>query len=248
MPFLTLQAYRLWFSKDVAQADCIMTNSQGTADRLRSMCGVETDLIVRPAVSKLFSIPNEYEIGNTLRALNIRRPYILGLGTFEPRKNLAMLVDAFSQLKAAGQLTNYSLLLIGASGWKTSSLVSTLKRRASDDIVHLGYVEDCHLPSLFCASAAFVFPSLYEGFGIPVLEALSCGARVVTSDIPELREATNGRGIYVRTDVGSIKTGIMQALASKTTSTASDLDLSWERQAEIFAEFINKQYRIMVGH
>ena len=85
-------------------------------------------------------------------------------------------------------------------------------RRGIPGVVALGYVDDADLPALYSGADAFVLPSLYEGFGIPVAEALACGTRVVASDIPELHESTRGQATFVAPDPASIARGIVEVL------------------------------------
>ncbi len=113
-------------------------------------------------------------------------PYILSVGTLEPRKNLAALLRAFAQT----HLGNLRLVLAGGHGWGDSPMQEALRQAGIlDRIQFAGYVPDELLPSLYAAAECFVYPSLYEGFGLPVLEAMACGAPVLTSNTSSLPEA-----------------------------------------------------------
>ncbi len=127
------------------------------------------------------------------------------MATPEPRKNLVAVLAAFTQLEKKGNLKDYQLVLAGPTGWKSRKLTERLGAARAHGLVLAGYVPDELMPLLYALSSALVFPSLYEGFGMPVLEARSCGARVVASNIPELREAGDEYTIYVEPTVEGIK-------------------------------------------
>lgn len=123
-----------------------------------------------------------------LRRLGIDRDFILFVGTIEPRKNLRRLVDAFDQLLRTTSLSP-KLVIAGGQGWLMDDFATSIKQKGLADRVCLpGYLEDEDLCTLYSSCAAFVYPSLYEGFGLPPLEAMACGAPVITSRIPSLME------------------------------------------------------------
>lgn len=126
----------------------------------------------------------------------VQRPYLLYIGTVQPRKNLARVIEALANVLAAGY--DLDLVLAGKRGW----LSEPIERRASelgiaDRVRFTGYVADADLPALLAGALAFVFPSLYEGFGIPVLEAMACGAPVITSTISSLPEVAGDAALLV---------------------------------------------------
>jgi glycosyltransferase involved in cell wall biosynthesis len=206
---------RLLFKKSLGEANAICTISGGTAERLRDLLGYKTDAVVRPAVSAHFSPRGEDEIESVLRMYSVRPPYILCVGTWEPRKNLELLLRAFLGMKADGLVRDYKLVLVGGRGWKDEKLASLVKEAERDEVVALGYVPDCHMPALYSGAKVFVFPSIYEGFGIPVLEARACGVRVATTDIPELHEAGGDQCTYIPPTQEGIRTGILTAIESE---------------------------------
>jgi glycosyltransferase involved in cell wall biosynthesis len=240
MQFQSLWSSRLFFRSDILSADAVLTNSSGTAERIRTMVGAKVTGVVRPSVTSRFHLPEpagESEIPEQLSRLGIKRPYLLSVATAEPRKNLGVVLRAFIDLKRSGALTNHQLVLVGPTGWKNQTLKKTLDETRAYDLVLAGYVPDDLLPALYAASEALVFPSLYEGFGMPVLEARTCGTRVVTTDIPELREAGDEHVIYVQPTVEGVKTGITKAVSSPKPPLM--VHHTWKEEAQILANTLS---------
>lgn len=123
--------------------------------------------------------------------------YILYLGTLEPRKNIKRLVQAFYKVKKKGDI-EYKLIIAGKKGWLFSDIfqvVNDLDLR--DDVIFTGFIPDKDLPGIYSGAALFVFPSLYEGFGLPPLEAMACGTPVITSNVSSLPEVVGNAAILI---------------------------------------------------
>jgi glycosyltransferase involved in cell wall biosynthesis len=142
----------------------------------------------------------------------VRPPFILAVGTLEPRKNLPRLVQAFALLRREGRQER--LVLVGQRGWKSAPLFKQLRDQQVEDVVTVtGYVPDADLPALYGAASAMAFPSLYEGFGLPALEALSCGTPLVTSRLTAMQEMAGDAACYVDpADTESIAAGLRRVL------------------------------------
>lgn len=125
--------------------------------------------------------------------------YLLSVSTLEPRKNLAHLVRCFTRIAASPACEGVQLVLAGERGWLDAELARALEASgpARRRIVFTGYVADADLPALYSGAEAFVYPSLYEGFGLPALEAMQCGVPVITSDTSALPEVVGDAGILV---------------------------------------------------
>lgn len=231
---------RMFFANDVRRANQVLVNSHGTADRLCKLLGRRSDGVVLPAIGEQFRPqPHEF-VASTLSRLGIDTPYLLAVGTLEPRKNLELLIRIFAELKQSTEFTDYSLLLAGGAGWKDLKLRKLLDQYASASIKHLGYVDDADLPSLYAGAKAFVFPSIYEGFGIPVLEARACGASVIASDIPEIREAGGTGVLYVTPNRDGLLTALRQLhMQTLPTNLPQSLPL-WSDGAEILAAALKR--------
>jgi len=225
-------AYLLFFKKDIHVADTILTISEGTANRLCEITGRKTAAIIKPAINSIFRPMDKKEIQNCLNSYNITGPYILAVATWEPRKNLELLVKTFMSMKKEGLLPFHRLILIGRKGWKDKELHSLVMKNKEQSIISLGFLPDEHLPSLYSGADVFVFPSSYEGFGMPVLEALSCGAKVVTTDTPELREAGGPYATYITPTIEGIRNGILKSLAQTSTNNTIEIKPpSWRQGA-----------------
>lgn len=129
--------------------------------------------------------------------LNPEKEYIYFIGNLEPRKNLKTLIEAY-QLLPQEIKDQYSLVLAGGKGWKTKSTQEAINKAVSagEDINHIGFIDQEDSPMLYQGASLFVMPSLYEGFGMPILEAMAGGTPVVASDIPVLREVGDKYATY----------------------------------------------------
>ena len=136
------------------------------------------------------------ETGATLRGLDLAHgAYLLTLGTIEPRKNIAHVLEAYAGLPADIR-ERYPLVVAGAHGWRASAMVSRLRQLVErGEIRFLGHVPGAMLPHLYAGAALFVFPSRYEGFGLPPLEAMASGIPVLASDRASLPEVIGAAGM-----------------------------------------------------
>jgi glycosyltransferase involved in cell wall biosynthesis len=124
--------------------------------------------------------------------------YLLFVGTLEPRKNLTTLLHAYAVLRAEGHDEGLKLVVAGRTGWLYADIFDTVKALDLDkDVIFTGFVDDEDLPDLYRGAQLFVFPSLYEGFGLPILEAMASGVAVVTSDTASMPEVAGDAAILV---------------------------------------------------
>jgi glycosyltransferase involved in cell wall biosynthesis len=172
--------------------------------------------------------------------------YILTLGNIEPRKNHARLLDAFASLPRE-IADEYALVLVGAGGWKNSDLfekISKLKGEGYHIIIPEKFVEDEDRPALFSGAELFVLPSLYEGFGMQVLEALACGTRVLTSSTSSLPEVAGDAAFYTDpTDAGKIADDLQKLLTDEESKDPGSIEqqvakFSWDTSAKTTAAII----------
>jgi glycosyltransferase involved in cell wall biosynthesis len=156
---------------------------------------------------------SDVEPAGDARELGLERPFVLSVGTLEPRKNLGGLVDAWSRLPDELRAT-HSLALVGPTGWEMEEVLAPI-RGSADDVRLLGYVSDEQLAALYAGCELFAYPSLYEGFGLPVLEAMQEGAAVITSNTSSLPEVGGDAVAYVDpTDAADIARTLERLLRS----------------------------------
>ena len=229
-------ASRLFFQRSLARADAIVSNSAGTAERLKTNFGYPVVAVVRPGISEVFRPRSEKHTLAVLAPYRVNRPDLLSVSTWEPRKGLEQLIHAFLRMKSEGLIREHKLVLVGERGWKDSTIVELARK--SEAVVSLGFVEDASLAALYSGAEAFVYPSHYEGFGMPVLEARACGARVVTTDLPELREAGGEDAIYISPTEDGIRSGIARAVTAVAARPINWRDWNWARSASILAQVL----------
>lgn len=208
----------------MASAHRILTDSQFVAEEI---CAHFPDAAQRVRVTHLgvdggFCPATPEATYGTLSGLGLQHgAYVLAVGTLEPRKNLATLVRAYADLPL-GLRQRFPLAIAGDRGWgePLSGLpLERLRREACFKL--LGYVPEPHLPALYAGAATFVYPSLYEGFGLPPLEAMACGAPVIVSDRGSLPEVTGNAAVQVPAlDVDALRLAL-QALLENAPARAA---------------------------
>lgn len=189
--------YEAEFAAGVRQTRHFLAASEFTKHRMIERLGVPAERITvtLQAARPAFFVQPAERVRPALEALDAPADAFLYVGTLEPRKNVTGLIDAYSRLPAPLR-RRHPLLLIGAWGWKHDGLRARLARQGlADDVRLLGYLDDDNLARLYTSCRAFVWPTLYEGFGLPPLEAMACGAPVVVSDVTSLPEVVGDAGV-----------------------------------------------------
>ena len=176
-------------------ADAIITPTESVRLELSEYLKVPTEKIfaVHEAARECFQPLEFVDTENVRRRLGVGEEFLLSVGTLEPRKNLSVLISAFAEVIKARPENGLQLVVAGGAGWLSGPLFETI--RASpirDRILLTDYLADDDLRALYASCRAFIYPSIYEGFGLPPLEAMACGAPVVASAIPALKETTKG--------------------------------------------------------
>ena len=193
---------RLMTRLAVQTADRVIAVSRATQEDLRRILRVPTDriVVIHEAVGPEFRVrPSPAALDAVVARYGLRRPYCLFVGNLEPRKNLARLIEAFALLKARrGPPADLQLALVGTRAWLYQGIFRAVEAHGlARDVAFTGYVPDADLPALYAAATCFVFPSVYEGFGLPVLEAMAAGTPVVASRAGAIPEVAGDAALLV---------------------------------------------------
>lgn len=231
--------------RSVHRADHVIADSHHTARDLQQQWNVQAERlsVVQGAVDHGRFRP--VDDPESIRAVRTRygigeAPFILALSRLEPRKNFARLIEAFHHVREEHRLPH--LLIIGGSkGWLYDQIFAKVQQLGVQDAVRFpGFIADEDLPALYAAAEFFAYPSLYEGFGLPVLEALACGTPVLTADNSCLPEAGGPGALYVDAqDVDSIAQGLAQLVLNPelrqrlaTAGRQHAQQFTWQRSAQ----------------
>lgn len=208
------------------KSDGVLTISNSVASEIARVRGTKKNLVVaQPAVdTRRFYRRSIDEIIVTKNHFRISGSYLLFVGNIEPRKNIESLVDAYRTLSPKF-LHKYTLVIAGAESWSDSTInhIQLAIREGYKIKLLIGSVSAAELPGLYSGASAFIFPSVYEGFGMPILEAMACGVPVISGNTPEIIEAAGGASLVVP-DVSDSK-GLGIALNTLLDSTTAQQDL-----------------------
>lgn len=238
-----------WFVR--RRANFFLTISEFTKQEMMRIWGIPADKIhiVPCACSKELKRVTDAERLTTLRKkYDLPEHFLLFVGNFNPRKNLERLIRAYDLARDSGKVT-HQLVIAGEQGWKFDRQTALQGITHQDDVRFIGFVPDEDMAALYSASDAFLFPTLYEGFGIPVIEAQSCGTPVLTSNVSSLPEVGGDAAVYVDPyNVESICNGmekivgdapLAQELRQKGYENAKRF--SWEKSAEKLRDIIERE-------
>lgn len=221
---------RLTLGRAIKNAEFIITISKNTQKdlcRIKRTAKKRDIVLAPPAVSEIFK-PQK------TKNLELPAKYILAVGTIEPRKNLESVFKAFEKL--ANRDPDLHLCLAGGKGWQESKIFKSFPQKLSNRIHLLGYVPMHNLPELYSRAKCLVYPSLYEGFGIPPLEAMACACPVVTSNVSSLPEVVGDAAIMVEpTNIKQIVDGVERLIKHPETHIKKGLaqakKFSWDDSA-----------------
>ncbi len=235
---------RLALARIRRKADCVIVPSHAVkGDVVRYVGFPEDRVVVTPegCDARFRPVRLEAALRDVVAKYGLPARYLLAVGTLEPRKNLAALLEAFARLRRGRAVDpNLRLVLAGARGWLDEPLFRTVRALGLERAVHFpGFIEDDDLPAVYSGAALFVFPSLYEGFGLPPLEAMACGVPVVASNVSAMPEVAGDAAILVDPrDVDGLASAIARVLRDgalrarlRVAGIARARQFSWETTA-----------------
>lgn len=232
--------YRHAVKRSVRSAERIIADSYATAVDLQDMLGVPRDRIdvIPLGVDDAFQPVSPDEVAAVRHKYGLPPSFFLYYGTLEPRKNLPRLIEAWSAI--AGECPQ-DLVIAGREGWQVGSIRKAAEGSAYASRIHfVGFIPREELPALIGTAHAFVWPSLWEGFGLPPLEAMACGVPVLTSNVSSMPEVMGDAALLVDpADVKTLATGMGRLAADdtlrvelKAKGLARAAQFTWERTAE----------------
>jgi glycosyltransferase involved in cell wall biosynthesis len=238
--------------RSVRAADCVIADSEATRRDLLELYNLDTSKVevllsgigdmYRPVVFDV-TIRKKYSVPN--------KPYLFSIGTIQPRKNYSRSIQTLAHLRAKGY--DIDFVIAGGRGWLEDEMYDTINRTGMSNHVHLiGFADDADLPALYSGAECTLFPSLYEGFGFPVLESMACGTPVVTSDVSSLPEVAGDAALLVDPLSVDAITHAVQRILDDSTLRQTLIErgfrqakkFTWERSAhqlrQIYADVLSE--------
>lgn len=203
----TMNGMSKWYfriSHRVAIRKCrsIITISNFSRDRIVEKLKYQLEkiwIIYCGVDEKFIPIKDQNKINEVREKYSLPEEYVLSLSTLEPRKNIRLLIDAYREL-VLSQKVKVPLVLAGRKGWKMEELMAGIEPEVEKNIIFTGFVDDEDLAAVYTGAKLFIFPSLYEGFGMPPLEAMACGAPVISSNAASLPEILGDAAFYFKSN------------------------------------------------
>ena len=229
---------RLTVRHSARRAARILSLSQHTRRDIMETYGIDSKRIeaIPLAAPDHFRMVTDYrELQRVRHIYGIDGDYILSVGSIQPRKNLARLIKAYASLRGDSSIDKLpKLVLVGKCGWLYDETLRTLNETGvKDTVVLTGYVPEADLPALYSSALCFVYPSYFEGFGLPPLEAMKCGAPVIVGNRTSLPEVVGDAGLTVDPfDVDAIAGAIMKLISD--SSLRKELSQMGQERASTF--------------
>ena len=228
-----IKKYTREVQKNVRAAKMIIADSLSTKNDIIEFFKINPSKVevIYLAADKIFKRLSENEKDkNVLKKYKINKKYILSVGTIEPRKNFIALIKAFNLIKKKDASFDYKLVIVGRTGWKSEATYAEKNNSPyTEDILFTGRVPDEDLVQIYNQAELFAYPSLFEGFGLPPLEAMSCGLPVIASGTSSLKEVIGDAGILV-------KAGDENELGNKILSIIKNMEIKEKLKEKSLAQ------------
>src|SRR3990167_7427 len=235
-----------WTKYSIEKSSHVIAVSETTKDDIIKNYGVnpsKISAVYEGFDENRFKLQLKEKIAKIKKRYKIRGDYLIFIGTLQPRKNIERLIEAFHKLvrNSKFEIRNYKLIIVGRRGWLYDSILEKVKKiNIEDKVTFTGYVSDSDLPALVSGADVYVLPSLWEGFGIPVIEAQACGTPAVVSNTSSLPEVVGNSAFLVDPEnVNSIANGIKKVLTNEELRRdlikrgyANVKRFSWQKCAE----------------
>ncbi len=242
---------RFTLKKTLNHSSCVVAVSQNTKSDIERLFEISPEkiVVIPEAAREQFSVPRDpQKTAELKKTYEIHQRYLLFIGTLEPRKNLVRLIKAYKLLPAQLQ-KEYQLVIVGRKGWYYKEIFGEIAGTLLEkQIIFTGYVPDQDLPYLLHGATGFVLPSLYEGFGLPILEAFACNTPVITTPNSSLKEIAKDDCLYFDPyDIHDMKVKLRLFLENSDLRQrlsqnllARSQEFSWQRTAEEMLKIIKQ--------
>lgn len=242
-----IKAHAIKLKKTIEHRDIVLTDSLSTKRDLSKYfpeINKQKINVVYPGIGKEFRpISDKEKINAILKKYDIdpKSKFLLYVGAIEPRKNLVLSINVFNELIKDKEFSDYKFIIAGRAGWKNENVFGSIKKLGLENKVKFtGFVEDEDLPYLYNAARLTVYLSAYEGFGLPPLESLACGTKVIAGDNSSLRETIDKQFLVDVTDQSRILEKMKSLLRSEITINSKEVrnKFSWQNAAQQFLKII----------
>ena len=246
-----VQYFKKHFWKKIIKAERIIVISNFIREEAMHLFGFPEEQLTAIHLgfdSDIFKIYDPQDLPPVKKKYHLPENFILFVGSIEPRKNLRTLLRAYMDLEEPIR-KEFKIVLVGSKGWENEEIMSLI-RKLKSDVLYLGYVPDNELGKFYNLASLFVYPSFYEGFGLPPLEAMACGCPVIASNVASLPEVCGEAVFYIDpNDIGSIARGMDRVLNDETLRKSFIMKglersklFSWEKSAKehlkVFEEIV----------
>ncbi|VVA43497.1 conserved hypothetical protein [Candidatus Roizmanbacteria bacterium] len=238
----------LKIKKTIKNGDTVITDSECTKnDLIKYFPEIISEKIqvVYPGIGREFQPINDKEkTKKVLQKYDIVNPFLLYVGVIEPRKNLTLAIEVFSELIKDSKFSNFNFVIAGKAGWNNKDVLRSIERlKLENKVKFTGFVADKDLPYLYKAANLTVYLSAYEGFGLPPLESLACGTKVIAGDNSSMKETMNPEFLVDVNNKNKILEKMKYLLSNKIGINYKEVQdrFDWKESARKFLEIINSK-------